>query len=45
MTIIITEHGTIEPKQLLKTDGVTLKTVMCVDGVDWRQTHSNSCVN
>ncbi|TDL13754.1 beta and beta-prime subunits of DNA dependent RNA-polymerase [Rickenella mellea] len=45
---IITDSGSIAPKQVkewvLETDGVNLKTVMCINGVDWRRTYSNSCV-
>ena len=29
---------------VLETDGVNLKTVMCIDGVDFTRTYSNSCV-
>ncbi|KAF8875548.1 hypothetical protein CPB85DRAFT_540875 [Mucidula mucida] len=29
---------------VLETDGVNLKTVMCIDGVDFKRTYSNSCV-
>ncbi|KAK0506634.1 DNA-directed RNA polymerase II, subunit 1 [Armillaria luteobubalina] len=29
---------------ILETDGVNLKTVMCIDGVDFTRTYSNSCV-
>ncbi|KAF8907622.1 hypothetical protein CPB84DRAFT_1813483 [Gymnopilus junonius] len=33
-----------EKEWVLETDGVNLKTVMCIDGVDFRRTYSNSCV-
>ncbi|KAF7974929.1 hypothetical protein HWV62_10969 [Athelia sp. TMB] len=40
--------GTIKPRDqkewVLETDGVNLKTVMCIDGVDFARTYSNSCV-
>jgi DNA-directed RNA polymerase II subunit RPB1 len=29
---------------VLETEGVNLKTVMCIDGVDFKRTYSNSCV-
>ena len=29
---------------VLETDGVNLKTVMCIDGIDFTRTYSNSCV-
>jgi DNA-directed RNA polymerase II subunit RPB1 len=29
---------------VLETDGVNLRTVMCIDGVDFKRTYSNSCV-
>ncbi|KAJ7167370.1 beta and beta-prime subunits of DNA dependent RNA-polymerase [Mycena crocata] len=29
---------------VLETDGTNLKTAMCVDGVDYKRTYSNSCV-
>ena len=29
---------------VLETDGINLKTVMTIDGVDYRRTYSNSCV-
>lgn len=29
---------------VLETDGINLQNVMCIDGVDWRRTYSNSCV-
>lgn len=46
--IIITKEGSIEARQekqwVLETDGVNLKTVMCIDGNDFQRTYSNSCV-
>ncbi|KAJ7596384.1 DNA-directed RNA polymerase II, subunit 1 [Mycena floridula] len=46
--VTTSEDGTIHPKGakewVLDTDGVNLKTVMCVDGVDFKRTYSNSCV-
>lgn len=45
--ISIVEDGSIQKASkewVLETDGVNLKTVMCIDGVDWRRTYSNSCV-
>lgn len=29
---------------VLETDGINLQNVMCIDGVDWRRTYSNSYV-
>lgn len=29
---------------VLETDSINLQNVMCIDGVDWRRTYSNSCV-
>lgn len=44
----ITPEGTIESGKekewVLETDGVNLKTVMCIEGVDFTRTYSNSCV-
>ncbi|KAH8111472.1 beta and beta-prime subunits of DNA dependent RNA-polymerase [Phellopilus nigrolimitatus] len=43
----IMEDGSIQKNDkewVLETDGVNLKTVMCIDGVDWKRTYSNSCV-
>ncbi|VDC07033.1 unnamed protein product [Peniophora sp. CBMAI 1063] len=44
----IMPDGLIEPKAskewVLETDGVNLKQVMTIDGVDFRRTTSNSCV-
>lgn len=46
--ISITKDGMIDSKGdeewVLETDGVNLKTVMCIDGVDFKRTYSNSCV-
>lgn len=47
--VIIAPDGKIlargeEKEWVLETDGVNLKTVMCVDGVDFKRTYSNSCV-
>ncbi|KDQ53026.1 hypothetical protein JAAARDRAFT_197811 [Jaapia argillacea MUCL 33604] len=46
--VTVTDDGSIEARRdkewVLETDGVNLKTVMCVDGVDFKRTYSNSCV-
>lgn len=46
--VIVTEEGSIDAKKekewVLETDGVNLKTVMCIEGVDFKRTYSNSCV-
>ncbi|KAL6301005.1 beta and beta-prime subunits of DNA dependent RNA-polymerase [Sparassis latifolia] len=46
--VVITPEGSIEARAekewVLETDGVNLKTVMCIDGVDYKRTYSNSCV-
>lgn len=46
--IIISDEGSIEARAekewVLETDGVNLKTVMCIEGVDFKRTYSNSCV-
>jgi DNA-directed RNA polymerase II subunit RPB1 len=46
--IVTTPEGTIKPKSekewVLETDGVNLKTVMSISGVDFKRTYSNSCV-
>ncbi|KAF9544636.1 beta and beta-prime subunits of DNA dependent RNA-polymerase, partial [Agrocybe pediades] len=46
--ITISNDGSIlqgkEKEWVLETDGINLKTVMCIDGVDYRRTYSNSCV-
>ncbi|KAF5310405.1 hypothetical protein D9758_018889 [Tetrapyrgos nigripes] len=33
-----------EVEWVLETDGINLKTVMCIDGVDFKRTYSNNCV-
>jgi hypothetical protein len=44
----ISDDGTIEARKekewVLETDGVNLKTVTCVDGVDFQRTYSNGFV-
>jgi DNA-directed RNA polymerase II subunit RPB1 len=43
----IAEDGSFQKSDMewvLETDGVNVKTAMCVDGVDWKRTYSNSCV-
>ncbi|EPS95144.1 hypothetical protein FOMPIDRAFT_152872 [Fomitopsis schrenkii] len=46
--VVVTEEGSIKSRQekewVLETDGVNLKAVMTVQGVDFRRTYSNSCV-
>ena len=46
--VVITAEGSIkgrdEKEWVLETDGVNLQTVMCIEGVDFRRTYSNSCV-
>jgi DNA-directed RNA polymerase II subunit RPB1 len=46
--ITVSPEGNIvngkEKEWILETDGVNLKTVMCIDGVDFRRTYSNSCI-
>ncbi|KAG6853308.1 DNA-directed RNA polymerase II subunit rpb1 [Blastosporella zonata] len=44
--VIVDTQGSIEKEKewVLETDGVNLKTVMCIDGVDFKRTYSNSCV-
>ncbi|KAF8737375.1 hypothetical protein AX14_012969 [Amanita brunnescens Koide BX004] len=46
--VVVAPDGSIrtdyEKEWVLETDGVNLKTVMCVEGVDFRRTYSNSCV-
>ncbi|KAI0028851.1 DNA-directed RNA polymerase II, subunit 1 [Vararia minispora EC-137] len=46
--LAITADGALDPKAskewVLETDGVNMKKVMCIDGVDFRRTYSNSCV-
>jgi DNA-directed RNA polymerase II subunit RPB1 len=44
----VTSDGNIDARfsteWVLETDGVNLKQVMCIEGVDFRRTYSNSCV-
>ena len=46
--IVVDKDGAIQARQekewVLETDGVNLKTVMCIQGVDFARTYSNSCV-
>ncbi|KZT68820.1 DNA-directed RNA polymerase II, subunit 1 [Daedalea quercina L-15889] len=46
--VVVTEEGSIKAHEqkewVLETDGVNLKAVMTVDGVDFKRTYSNSCV-
>ncbi|CCM03706.1 uncharacterized protein FIBRA_05852 [Fibroporia radiculosa] len=46
--VSITEEGSIkahsEKEWVLETDGVNLKAVMSIGGVDFKRTYSNSCV-
>ena len=46
--IVVSPEGSIvsgkEKEWVLETDGVNLKTVMCIDGVDFKRTYSNSCI-
>ena len=46
--IVVDKDGAIQARQekewVLETDGVNLKTVMCIPGVDFARTYSNSCV-
>ncbi|KAA1468311.1 beta and beta-prime subunits of DNA dependent RNA-polymerase [Dentipellis sp. KUC8613] len=46
--VVITDKGSIKARDnkewVLETDGVNLKTVMCLNGVDFTRTYSNSCV-
>jgi DNA-directed RNA polymerase II subunit RPB1 len=48
--VVITADGSIkahdeeEKEWVLETDGVNLKTVMCIEGVDFKRTYSNNCV-
>jgi len=47
-SVVVSSDGSIrvgkEKEWVLETDGVSLKTVMCINGVDFRRTYSNSCV-
>ena len=46
--VIVSSNGNIIARDnkewVLETDGVNLKTVMCIDGVDFKRTYSNNCV-
>ncbi|KAE9393327.1 beta and beta-prime subunits of DNA dependent RNA-polymerase [Gymnopus androsaceus JB14] len=54
--VFLTRHDMIKTKEdgsivmekekewVLETDGINLKTVVCIDGVDFTRTYSNSCV-
>ncbi|KAG1775061.1 DNA-directed RNA polymerase II, subunit 1 [Suillus placidus] len=44
--VYIDKTGSIKTKKewVLETDGINLKTVMCIDSVDFTRTYSNSCV-
>jgi DNA-directed RNA polymerase II subunit RPB1 len=46
--VTITKEGNIDARSekewVLETDGVNLKTVMCIEGVDFKRAYSNSCV-
>lgn len=44
--VYVNDEGGIKTKKewVLETDGVNLKAVMCVPGVDFTRTYSNSCV-
>ncbi|KAJ7293955.1 DNA-directed RNA polymerase II, subunit 1, partial [Mycena rebaudengoi] len=46
--VVVEEDGSINLRKkeewVLETDGINLKTVMCIDGVDFKRTYSNSCV-
>ncbi|KAK0440787.1 DNA-directed RNA polymerase II, subunit 1 [Armillaria borealis] len=47
--VFLSRHDAVEETDddkewILETDGVNLKTVMCIDGVDFTRTYSNSCV-
>ncbi|KAJ7803559.1 hypothetical protein B0H14DRAFT_2214192, partial [Mycena olivaceomarginata] len=41
---VVEGDGSINEEWVLETEGVNLKTVMCIDGVDFKRTYSNSCV-
>ncbi|KAF7340221.1 DNA-directed RNA polymerase subunit [Mycena venus] len=45
---VIEDDGSINVRKkeewVLETEGVNLKTVMCIDGVDFKRTYSNNCV-
>ncbi|KAJ7630347.1 DNA-directed RNA polymerase II, subunit 1 [Roridomyces roridus] len=46
--VVYEDDGSINVRRkeewVLETDGINLKTVMCIDGVDYKRTYSNSCV-
>ncbi|KAK7040592.1 DNA-directed RNA polymerase subunit [Favolaschia claudopus] len=46
--VVTEDDGRIEVRKkgewVLETEGVNLQTVMCIDGVDYKRTYSNSCV-
>jgi DNA-directed RNA polymerase II subunit RPB1 len=46
--VTISQEGNIEIRKekewVSETDGVNLKTVMCIDGVDFKRTYLNSCI-
>ncbi|OAX40478.1 beta and beta-prime subunits of DNA dependent RNA-polymerase [Rhizopogon vinicolor AM-OR11-026] len=44
--VYVDNSGSIKSKKewVLETDGINLKTVMCIDSVDFTRTYSNSCV-
>ncbi|KAG1741771.1 DNA-directed RNA polymerase II, subunit 1 [Suillus paluster] len=44
--VYVDKTGAIKAKKewVLETDGINLKTVMCIDDVDFTRTYSNSCV-
>ncbi|KAF7333371.1 DNA-directed RNA polymerase subunit [Mycena venus] len=45
---VIEDDGSIDLRKkeewVLETEGVNLKTVMCIDGVDFKRTYSNNCI-
>ena len=47
-SVVVSLDGSIrvekEKEWVLETDGVSLKIIMCINGVDFRRTYSNSCV-
>ncbi|PPQ63539.1 hypothetical protein CVT24_004769 [Panaeolus cyanescens] len=46
--VTISDDGSIamgkEKEWVLETDGIALKKVMCIDGVDFTRTYSNNCI-
>ncbi|KAJ7668592.1 hypothetical protein DFH06DRAFT_1126070 [Mycena polygramma] len=46
--VVIEDDGSINARKneewVLETEGINQKTVMCIDGVDFKRTYSNSCV-